>query len=129
MSICRHNFFLFPDIQSKKCYDQALAELADPLLPTRGHGLRQLSKLLKARNKFAVRDEEKLFGIFESYLKHDDTYLYLAAVDALTSLVDVHHRTIVPLLCRKFIEMRTDGNVSIVFCFVLRLLSYCGGFI
>lgn len=98
-------------MQSSECYNKALLDLSDPLLPSRGHALRQLSKLLKARNTCAVRDEEKLFGIFESYLKHEDTYLYLAAVDGLIALVDVHHRSVMPMLCEKFIEMKTDGKV------------------
>lgn len=101
---------IFLDLQSKACYEKALEELSDPLLPTRGHALRTLSALLKKRNQYAVRNEEQLFTIFETYLKHEDTYLYLAAVDGLIALVDVQHRTVMPMLCKKFIDMRTDGK-------------------
>ena len=66
--------------------------------------------MLRCRNLWAVGDQHKLFEIFEVNLKHDDTYLYLAAVDGLMSLVDVHHETVVPLLCRRFIQMKTDGK-------------------
>lgn len=110
MSTFQIHVFVFSDLQSRECYDQAFHDLSDPLLPTRGHALRQLCKLLKARNKYAVEDEEKLLSIFESYMKHDDTYLYLAAVDGLVSLVDVHHRNVLPMLCRKFVDMKTDGR-------------------
>ena len=98
------------DLKSEACYKQALDDVIDPLLPTRGHALKQLSKMLRYRNPWAVGDQHKLFEIFEVNLKHDDTYLYLAAVDGLMSLVDVHHETVVPLLCRRFIHMKTDGK-------------------
>jgi len=70
--------------------------------------LRQLSKLLKHKNTWALKDEEKLFEIFETNLRHDDTYLYLAAVDGLMTLVDVRHDVVLPLLCRRFIDMKTN---------------------
>lgn len=82
--------------------------------------------MLRHRNPWAVGDQRKLFDIFEVNLKHDDTYLYLAAVDGLMSLVDVHHVTVLPLLCRRFVEMKTDGKItSLIFpkiiCFLNRL--------
>ena len=104
------SFFLLDDLESEACYKQALEDLTNPLLPTRGHALKQLSKMLQRRNKWAVGDQHKLFEIFETNLQHEDTYLYLAAVDGLMSLVDVHHKTVVPLLCHRFVEMKTNGK-------------------
>ena len=108
--------FLSDDFKSEECYREALSDLADPLLPTRGHALKQLSKLLRHRNKWAMDDRDKIFEIFETNLTEADTYLYLAAVDGLTSLADVYHKTVIPLLCQRFIEMREKGNtVFLVF--------------
>jgi len=104
---------------SKMCYQRALEDLLDPLLPTRGHALRQLSKLLKLKNQYALQNERKLFEIFEKNLRHEDTYIYLAAVDGLLSLVDAHHKTVMPLLCRRFVEMESDGKVIMNFFFLL----------
>ena len=101
------------DLSSKEAYEEALADLTDPLLPTRGHALFLLSKLLKFRNKYAMKDHKKLFDIFETNLAHHDTYLYLAAIEGLLFLVDVHHRDVLPLLCRKFAQFHDRGNLLI----------------
>ena len=113
--------YFLEDPMSEACYRRALDDLLDPLIPTRGHALRQLSKLLKIKNKYAVENERKLFEIFEKNLRHDDTYIYLAAVDGLLSLVDIHHKNVMPLLCRRFIEMASDGIVLYFYSLIILL--------
>ena len=87
-----------------------MKDLLDPLLPTRGHALITLSKLLRKRNKYALNDEDKLFDIFEANLFSGDTYLYLSAISGLLALVDVHHDKVLPMLCKKFAQVREYGG-------------------
>jgi len=98
------------DLSSESPYLSALKDLTDPLLPTRGHALIMLTKLLRHRNPYALKNHKSLLEIFECNVASDDTYLYLASIDGLIALTDKHHRTIIPLLCRKFAQFNSDGS-------------------
>ncbi|CAH1391562.1 unnamed protein product [Nezara viridula] len=65
---------------------KALEESVDALLPVRAHGLKELGKLIKAKDQEALKQKDTIFFIFKENLKDDDSYLYLSAVEGLTSL-------------------------------------------
>ena len=90
------------DLSSDAAYDQAMAELKDPLLPTRGHGLLQLARILAHRNKKALENSDTLLSIFQDNLAHDDTYIYLASIQGMVALSDRKHAKVVPFLAREF---------------------------
>lgn len=110
LSICKGvTCVLISDLRSEATYKKAMKDLNDPLLPTRGHALILLTKLLQERNVYAVRDHEKLLDIFQTNLCHDDSYLYLSSIDGLIALVDIQHERVLPLLCRKFAKFPDEG--------------------
>ena len=61
-------FFISADLSSEDAYLDAMNDMLDPLLPTRGHALFQLSKLLQKRNKWAIKDCDRLLGI--NFMSH-----------------------------------------------------------
>ncbi|XP_033626737.1 transport and Golgi organization protein 6 homolog [Asterias rubens] len=86
-----------------KNFDEAFQELFDPLLPTRGHALRVLGKLLLARDSKAMQKKDMLLGIFVENLSHEDSYIYLSAIQALSCVADVFPERVIPHLCEEFV--------------------------
>ncbi len=87
-----------------------MVELSDPLIPVRGHSLLQLSRLIEARNPKALSNIEKLLNIFMDNLCHDDTYIYLAAVQGLVSLSQFKHEVVVPHLAKEFAMFGNEAD-------------------
>jgi len=100
------------DYTSVAAYEDALKDLRDPLLPSRGHGLLQLVKLLRARNPSAIANKDKLLHVLEANLVDDDTYIYLASIKAIVALADVHGEAVIQLLCKKFLLGSTSPSGS-----------------
>ena len=49
---------------SRTRYEEALYCLTDPLLPVRGHGLIELTRLVKEKDKQTAKNIDKVIGIF-----------------------------------------------------------------
>lgn len=64
-------------------YERAMNDVKDPLVPVKAHGLVVLRKLIDARNERCLANKDTLVEIFMKYLKHDDSYIYLAAINCL----------------------------------------------
>lgn len=109
------------DSSSKKSqddtdFDEAFKELCDPLVPVRGHAIVAISKLLYKRNPKALSHSDALLKIFTDQLSHDDSYIYLAAVQGLVALSSIKTDQVLPHLarefatCRKETDKENDGN-------------------
>ena len=84
-------------------FQRAMLELADSLLPVRGHALLALAKLLRERDTETVAHATTLLAIFKENLGHSDSYIYLAAVDGLSALaVAVPGAASLLALCRDY---------------------------
>lgn len=70
----------------KTSVEKALEEAVDPLLPVRAHGIRELGKLLIAKNKQAIKKRETILFILKENLKDEDSYIYLSAIEGLAAL-------------------------------------------
>lgn len=79
-------------------YRAAIQCLLDPLLPVRGHGLIQLGKLLQSWDEEAMSNCDMLLKIFEENIPHEDSYIYLAAVNGMSALA-VHFPDKVESIC------------------------------
>lgn len=109
-------FISFPlenaNTEEKDKFDEAFSQVCDPLIPVRGHGLLQLASLLRQRNTKAVQATDTLLKIFLEQLSHDDSYIYLAAIQGLVSLADVRADTVMPQLAREFVACRKDAGIT-----------------
>ncbi|VDL89366.1 unnamed protein product [Schistocephalus solidus] len=76
--------------------------LRDPLLPVRGHGLIEISRLLESRDPAVRGFEDKIYEVLVKQLDEDDSYLYLNAVRGLSALGNAFTDRLLPLLLRHF---------------------------
>ena len=84
-------------------YEKALRDLNDPLLPVRAHGLVALRKLIDKKHEKCIQNKNTLIDIFIKNIKSDDSYVYLAAINGLISLVDYDQNRILDLLLNEYI--------------------------
>lgn len=101
-----------PNLLSDEVYDAAMEELKDPLIPTRGHALLQIARVIEARNPKALANSDKLLNMLMDNLCHEDTYIYLAAVQGLVSLSDSKHAIVIPCLAKEFAMFQNDLKVD-----------------
>lgn len=91
-------------------YQQALFHLQDPLLPVQGHGLKQLTNLIKSRDDNTLNHINKIIAIFKENLYHPDSYIYLAAIQGFVALVSVCPQEVLPLLCREYAQFNEPDS-------------------
>ncbi|OQR97579.1 hypothetical protein ACHHYP_10179 [Achlya hypogyna] len=70
-------------------------DLASPNVPLRARGLVRLTKLIRSRQPV---DVAALMQLFLAQLLDAESYVYLASIQALASLADMHPATAIPLL-------------------------------
>lgn len=86
-------------------FNEAFEQLLDPLVPVRGHAIIMLTKLIQQRHIKAEEKWETLAKIFIEQLDHDDTYIYLSAIQALGAIVERHADDILPTLVTKYTDL------------------------
>ncbi|GAA5879963.1 hypothetical protein JCM16303_004416 [Sporobolomyces ruberrimus] len=101
---------------SRARYQEALKLLQDPLLPVRAQGLHLLRSLIKPSSPSTSQDLLRtdpallpaILSIFLSAITEEDSFLYLNAVQGLSTLVDVFGRQVI----RGLVEVYTGGNTK-----------------
>ena len=86
-------------------YSEALSFLSSPLLPSQAHGLIQLTRLIRAKDKETTSNTDTLLTIFTERLKHDDSYIYLAAINGLVELSSIRSQKVLDVLCREYAKL------------------------
>ncbi|BHF70323.1 Transport and Golgi organization protein 6 [Sparganum proliferum] len=76
--------------------------LRDPLLPVRGHGLIEISRLLESRDPTVRGFEDKIYEVLVKQLDEEDSYLYLNAVRGLSALGNAFTDRLLPVLLHHF---------------------------
>ena len=92
-----------PAVAASVDFDATFEQLCDPLLPARGHALMRLAGLLRARDAKALEKIDVLLKTFQDSLIHDDSYIYLAAIEGLVAAADVKPDEVIPYLVREFV--------------------------
>ena len=93
------------DQSEKSEFQQAMRDVLDPLLPIRGHAFIVLAKLIRMKDAAAMENQETLRELFSSNLKHEDSYIYLTAIQGLVTLADVNADAVVPILAAQFAQL------------------------
>ncbi|KAM0725621.1 Transport and Golgi organization protein 6-like protein [Formica fusca] len=96
-------------------FDEAIRDLADPLLPVRAHGLITLTKLIESKDPCAVARKGIVLRLFQENLKHEDSFIYLASINGLCALATVFPREIIEILMPEYIDMpnRADAEITV----------------
>ncbi|XP_023582561.1 transport and Golgi organization protein 6 homolog isoform X1 [Trichechus manatus latirostris] len=69
---------------------EVLLSAYDPQIPTRAAALRTLSYWIEQREAKALEMQEKLLKIFLENLEHEDTFVYLSAIQGVVLLSDAY---------------------------------------
>ncbi|XP_018404878.1 PREDICTED: transport and Golgi organization protein 6 homolog [Cyphomyrmex costatus] len=93
-------------------FDQALRDLADPLLPVRAHGLVELTKLIETKDSYAVARNAIILRLFEENLKHEDSFIYLASINGLCALATAFPEKVIETLMLEYIDMPKRAAIS-----------------
>lgn len=89
--------------------DLVFKELTDALIPVRGHGLIRLTRMVKAHSPEVDQRRETVLTIFLENLDHDDSYMYLSAINGLAAMSDWFPDLLVPTLCKQFAMFDQQG--------------------
>nr|XP_034974798.1 transport and Golgi organization protein 6 homolog isoform X2 [Zootoca vivipara] len=88
------------------CGSQDLQELLlsvyDPDIPARAAALRSLSRLIEQRDSEALKIQEKLLKAFLENLEHEDSFVYLSAIQGVVLLSDAFPERVLPYLLAQY---------------------------
>ncbi|KAK9517311.1 hypothetical protein VZT92_025194 [Zoarces viviparus] len=79
-----------------------LLEACDPDVPTRAFALRVLTQMVQNENPEAVQAQEQVLMLFLENLEHEDSFIYLSAIQGLSALADSHPERILERLLKDF---------------------------
>ena len=106
-----------PDAQQRDAeispFQEALTFLRSPLLPSQAHGLIQLTRLITARESEAVGNIDTLTSIFKEHLRHEDSYIYLAAINGLVALSSICPQTVLDILCVEYSQIEGTSTAGL----------------
>ncbi|XP_072752257.1 transport and Golgi organization protein 6 homolog [Anoplolepis gracilipes] len=94
-------------------FDEAIKDLADPLLPVRAHGLITLTKMIESKDPCAVARKGIILRLFQENLKHEDSFVYLASINGLCALATAFPKEIIEILIPEYIDMPNRADVEI----------------
>ncbi|XP_012134725.2 transport and golgi organization 6 isoform X1 [Megachile rotundata] len=101
----KHYQDLSVDCKRLNKFEEALKDLADPLLPVRAHGLITLTKLIENADPCATTKKEFILQLFQENLKHEDSFIYLAAINGLHALAMSYPQVVIETLVHEYINM------------------------
>ncbi|XP_028287966.1 transport and Golgi organization protein 6 homolog [Parambassis ranga] len=79
-----------------------LMEACDPDVPTKAFALRVLTQMVQHRDPEAVQAQEKVLMLFLENLEHEDSFVYLSAIQGLAVLADSYPDRILERLLKDF---------------------------
>ncbi|XP_043937963.1 transport and Golgi organization protein 6 homolog isoform X2 [Protopterus annectens] len=92
---------------------ELLVSAVDPQVPVRTAALRTLVHFLKQRESEILTHQEKILSLFLENLEHEDSFVYLAAIQGLAVLTDVFPQRILPRLLQEYRESPQTGGKKI----------------
>ncbi|KAL0274418.1 UNVERIFIED_CONTAM: hypothetical protein PYX00_006843 [Menopon gallinae] len=100
---------------SKECgendLESAIGDACSEDVPTRGHGLIQLAKLIRRMDTDTIAKKEYVFTVLKQNLRHEDTYIYLAAINGLEALANIHSGVVLEVLSEEYVDDNKDADM------------------
>uniref|UniRef100_A0A3Q2Z2M7 Transport and golgi organization 6 homolog n=1 Tax=Hippocampus comes TaxID=109280 RepID=A0A3Q2Z2M7_HIPCM len=87
---------------SSQAFSDWLLEACHPDVPTRAFALRKLTQMVQSRDQEIVQAQEKVLILFLENLDHEDSFVYLSAIQGLASLADFYPERILERLLKDF---------------------------
>lgn len=88
---------------------QAMVDLNDPLMPNRAHALIIIKQLIMARDKETIESRGHLINLLKTTLADPESYIYLSAINTLSSLAILETSDVLPVLLNAY----SDENRSV----------------
>ncbi|KAM7002325.1 transport and Golgi organization protein 6 homolog [Tautogolabrus adspersus] len=85
-----------------KSFSDCLLEACDPDVPTRAFALRVLTQMVQKKNPDAVQGKENVLMLFLENVEHEDSFVYLSAIQGLAALADSYPERILERLLKDF---------------------------
>ncbi|XP_036962015.1 transport and Golgi organization protein 6 homolog isoform X2 [Acanthopagrus latus] len=85
-----------------KAFSDLLLECCDQDIPTRAVALRILTQMVKNGNPEAVKAQEEVLQLLLENLGHEDSFVYLSAIQGLATLADSYPEKILEKLIKEF---------------------------
>ncbi|XP_015789708.1 transport and Golgi organization protein 6-like isoform X2 [Tetranychus urticae] len=89
-------------IDNEDRFAEAVRCLNSNFMPQRAHGLVILRNLIDAQHQSTIDHKSELFTLIKACLSDPDSYVYLAAVNALASLALAHTESCLPTLIEAY---------------------------
>jgi len=96
---------ILEDKEGMTPYEAALYDIKDPLLPVRGHGIIELTKLVDSKDTETINEMETVFQLFVDSIEDDDTYIYLSCINGLVSCARYRTEQVLDTLTREFTQV------------------------
>uniref|UniRef100_A0A1B6DUB8 RNA polymerase II assembly factor Rtp1 C-terminal domain-containing protein n=2 Tax=Clastoptera arizonana TaxID=38151 RepID=A0A1B6DUB8_9HEMI len=93
-------------------FEQAMIDACDTLLPVRSHGMMRLASLIKAGDKETLAHKEAVLCVFQENMNHKDSYLYLSAIEGLSTLAAEFPDTVLLSLIRNYSRVDIEDSES-----------------
>ncbi|XP_042707982.2 transport and Golgi organization protein 6 homolog isoform X3 [Chrysemys picta bellii] len=81
---------------------ELLLSAYDPEIPVRAAALRGLSRLIEQRDPDGLQAQEKLLKVFLENMEHEDSFVYLSAIQGVALLSEVYPEQILPCLLAQY---------------------------
>lgn len=94
-------------------FKEMLTNVTNFLEPIKGAGLIKMKKLISAKDPDAEDHKVLLLKICRSCLCHEDSYVYLSAIEALSSLASRHPDFVIPSLMEDYRKNFEKNRVEI----------------
>ncbi|XP_056622852.1 transport and Golgi organization protein 6 homolog isoform X2 [Triplophysa dalaica] len=97
-------------VQPSKVFSACLLEACDPDVPTRAVALRSLTRFCKDGDKAAFQNKDKLLTLFLENLEHEDSFVYLSAIQGLAVLAESFPEQILQKLLGEYHTGASEGS-------------------
>lgn len=74
--------------KQRTAFEEVWRQLHDPLVPVRGHAFIELRNLVEQHDVETLKNRDRLVEACRAGVQEEDSYVYLTAIQALTSLAD-----------------------------------------
>ncbi|XP_041652098.1 transport and Golgi organization protein 6 homolog [Cheilinus undulatus] len=85
-----------------KTFSECMLEACDPDVPTRAFALRVLTQMVQNKIPEAIQNQEKVLTLYLENLEHEDSFVYLSAIQGLFVLADSYPERILERLFKDF---------------------------
>ncbi|XP_015262181.1 PREDICTED: transport and Golgi organization protein 6 homolog [Gekko japonicus] len=89
-------------LPGSRALQELLLSAYDPDIPSRAAALRSLSRLVEQRDPEVLKIRDKLLKIFVESLDHEDSFVYLSAIQGVVLLSDAFPEEVLPPLLARY---------------------------